>query len=265
MTRLQGAHVLITGAASGIGRLMALGARDRGARLTLLDRDGAGLAAVLAELGEGHAGYAVDLADRAATLAAADQVLRERGPVEVLVNNAGIVTGRPILDCSEDAIERTFRVNTLALFWLTRAFLPGMLAQGRGHVVTLASAAGLGGTSRLTDYCASKFAAVGFDESLRLELKRLGHPVRTTLVCPFYIDTGMFAGVRTRFPWLLPILRPEYVARRVLGAVASNRKRLILPRFVLAVLAVKVLPPTLYDAILGFFGVNRTMDEFRGR
>jgi len=265
MTRLQGSHVLITGAASGIGRLMALGAKARGARLSLLDRDAPGLERLLAELGEGHAAYAVDLTDRVATQAAAARVLAERGPVDVLVNNAGIVTGRPLLDCPDEAIERTFQVNALAPFWLTRAFLPAMIAQGRGHVVTISSAAGLGGTSRLVDYCASKFAAVGFDESLRLELRRLGHPVRTTLVCPYYIDTGMFAGVKTRFPWLLPILKPDYATRRILDAVESDRRRLIMPRFVVSVLAVKALPPWLYDAITGFFGVNRTMDEFRGR
>ncbi|NTV73921.1 MAG: SDR family oxidoreductase, partial [Holophaga sp.] len=191
MTRLRGSHVLITGAASGIGRLMAQEARVRGARLTLLDRDEAGLRSVMAELGGDTAVFTVDLSDRAQIQATAAKVLKTRGAVDVLVNNAGIVTGKPILECSDEAIERTFQVNTLALFWMTRAFLPAMIDQGRGHLVTVASAAGLSGTSRLTDYCASKFAAVGFDESLRLELKRLGHPIRTTVVCPYYIDTGM--------------------------------------------------------------------------
>jgi all-trans-retinol dehydrogenase (NAD+) len=156
-------------------------------------------------------------------------------------------------------------VNALALFWTVRAFLPAMIERGRGHVVTIASAAGLGGTSRLTDYCASKFAAVGFDESLRLELKRLGHPIRTTVVCPWYIDTGMFRGVKTRFRRLLPILDPDYVARRILGAVQADRRRLILPRFVVAVLWARTLPLGVFDAVMRFFGVDRTMDEFAGR
>ncbi len=265
MTRLRGSHVLITGAASGIGRLMAQEARVRGARLTLLDRDEAGLRAVLEELGGDTAVFAVDLSDRARIQATAEKVLKARGPVDVLINNAGIVTGKPILECSDEAIERTFQVNTLALFWMTRAFLPAMIAQGRGHLVTVASAAGLSGTSRLTDYCASKFAAVGFDESLRLELRRLGHPIRTTVVCPYYIDTGMFRGVKTRFPWLLPILDPAYATFRILDAIERNRARLIMPRFVVAVLMIKFLPPPIFDAITGFFGVNRSMDEFKGR
>ncbi|BDU71293.1 SDR family oxidoreductase [Mesoterricola silvestris] len=265
MTRLRGSHVLITGAASGIGRLMAQEARVRGARLTLLDRDEAGLRSVLAELGGDTAIYTVDLSDRARIQATAAQVLKARGAVDVLINNAGIVTGKPILECTDEAIERTFQVNTLALFWMARAFLPAMIEQGRGHLVTVASAAGLSGTSRLTDYCASKFAAVGFDESLRLELRRLGHPVRTTVVCPYYIDTGMFRGVKTRFPWLLPILDPAYVTFRILDAIEKDRARLILPRFVVAVLMIKFLPAALFDAITGFFGVNRSMDEFKGR
>lgn len=265
MTRFNGSHVLITGAASGIGQLMALGALSRGAKVTLLDRDEEGLRKVREVMGGGTAAYAADLADRTRVKAVAAEILRQRGPVDILINNAGIVTGKPLLEASDEAIERTFQVNALALFWMTRAFLPAMIERKRGHVVTVASAAGLAGVSRLTDYCASKFAAVGFDESLRLELRRLGLPVKTTVVCPFYIDTGMFRGVRTRFPALLPILRPDYVVRRILDGVEHDRRRLILPRFVLAVLMVKALPPWLFDAVTGLFGVNRAMDDFKGR
>lgn len=265
MTDFRGSHVLITGAASGLGRLMALGAARRGARVTLLDRDVSGLQAVQAEAGAESAIYPIDLTDRSAIQATAALVLKERGTVDILINNAGIVSGRPLLEIPDEAIERTFQVNALALFWMVRAFLPAMIQQGRGHVVTIASAAGLGGTARLTDYCASKYAAVGFDESLRLELKRLGHPIRTTVVCPFYIDTGMFKGVKTRFPWLLPILKPDYVVRRILGAIEGNRGRLILPRFILILPLVRLLPPGPFDALMSFFGVNRSMDEFTGR
>ena len=265
MTAFRDAHVLITGAARGLGRLLALGAAARGARVTLLDQDEGGLRALQGELGPSAAAFAVDLCDRPAVQAVAARVLEERGRVDLLFNNAGVVTGKPLLECSDAAIERTFQVNALALFWTVRAFLPGMIANGRGHVVTIASAAGLGGTSRLTDYCASKFAAVGFDEALRLELQRLGHPVRTTVVCPFYIDTGMFQGVRTRFPSLLPILKPEYVAGRILEAVANNRQRLILPRFLMLVPVFRFLPVPAFDALMGFFGVNSSMDDFVGQ
>lgn len=268
MTDFRGAHVLITGAASGLGRLMALEAARRKARVTLVDRDEQGLGLVCSEIhaqGGDAEGFVVDLASREAVQAICAEVLAHRGGVDILINNAGIVSGKTLLECSDEAIERTFRVNTLALFWTVRACLPGMLAAGKGHIVTVASAAGIAGTSRLVDYSSSKFAAVGFDESLRMELKRLGSPVRTTVVCPFFIDTGMFEGVKTRFAWLLPILKPDYVVRRTLGAIEKNRARLIMPRFVLTVPVVRIFPPVLFDAILGFFGVNRSMDEFVGR
>ncbi|MBI1752035.1 MAG: SDR family oxidoreductase [Acidobacteria bacterium] len=268
MTAFRGAHVLITGAASGLGRLMALDAVRRGARVSLLDRDERGLGLVCEEIHALHGdaeGFVVDLSSREAIQATCAEVRQARGGVDILINNAGVVSGKPLLECSDDAIERTFQVNALALFWTVRAFLPGMMAAGKGHIVTVASAAGLAGTSRLVDYSASKFAAVGFDESLRMELKRLGSPVRTTVVCPFFIDTGMFQGVRTRFAWLLPILKPDYVVRRIMGAIAGDRSRLILPRFVWTVPVVRALPPFLFDAVLGFFGVNRSMDEFVGR
>jgi all-trans-retinol dehydrogenase (NAD+) len=268
MTQFRGAHVLITGAASGIGRLLALGAVAKGARVTLLDRDQAGLAAVQGEAIQAKgdaASFVVDLSDRAALQATAQRVLQERGTVDILINNAGIVSGKPLLEISDEAIERTFQVNALALFWTVRAFLPAMVAQRRGHIVTVASAAGLAGTSRLTDYCASKFAAVGFDESLRLELKRLGYPIRTTVVCPYYISTGMFDGVKTRFSALLPILRPDYVTRRILGAIEGDRARLVMPRFLLLLPLVRLLPAGPFDALLAFLGVSRSMDEFKGR
>lgn len=268
MTKFQGAHVVVTGAASGLGRLMALDAVRRRAKVTLMDRDEKGLGAVCQEihsLGGDAEGFVVDLSNRAAVQASCAEILAHRGRVDILINNAGVVSGKPLLECSDEAIERTFQVNALALFWTVRAFLPGMMVAGGGHVVTVASAAGLVGTPRLVDYSASKFAAVGFDESLRMELKRLGSPVKTTVVCPFFIDTGMFEGVKTRFPWLLPILRPGYVVRRIMGAIEGNRRRLILPRFVMTVPVVRVLPPFLFDAVLAFFGVNRSMDEFVGR
>ena len=268
MTDFRGAHVLITGAARGLGRLLALEAARRGAKVTLLDLDAERLGEVCGEVqgaGGDSEGFVVDLSDRAAVAACCAEVRAHRGPVGILINNAGIVGGKTLLESSEASIERTFQVNALANFWTVRAFLPHMLEMGQGHIVTIASMAGLAGASRLVDYCASKFAAVGFDEALRLELKRLGSPVRTTLICPYYIDTGMFDGARTRFSWLLPILKPAYVARRVVEAIEGNRKRLLMPRFALALPVARVLPVTLFDGLMTLFGLNRSMDAFVGR
>ncbi|QDP98870.1 SDR family oxidoreductase [Microlunatus elymi] len=262
--QLRDRTVLITGGGSGIGRLMALGAAERGARIVIWDLSGEAATSVRDEIraaGGQAVAQAVDVADRDAVRAAGAQT----EPVDVLINNAGVVAGKQLLDATEEAIERTFRVNTLALFWVTRAFLPGMIARGDGTVVTVSSAAGMVGVARQTDYSASKFAAFGFAESLRGELRKHGTGVNSLVVCPYYIDTGMFSGVQTKVGSLLPILRPEYVSRKVLDAVESGTRQLVMPRFVRAVAPARVLPVAAFDWLMDRFGINDTMDHFRGR
>lgn len=268
MTEIRGSCALITGAASGIGRLLAADLGEAGASLVLWDIDAQGLRDVQNELRGAGSDVDIcvcDLTSREAIEEAAAQTLANSGPVDILVNNAGIVSGKNLLDISPAEIERTFQINTLALFWTAKAFLPDMLARDSGHIVTIASAAGLAGTSRLTDYCSSKFAAVGFDESLRVELKRMNSKVVTTVVCPFYTDTGMFDGVRTRIPWLLPILKPDSVVRRIVSAIEKDRRRLVMPWFVYTAWPSRLLPVSWFDALMAFFGVSHSMDEFRGR
>jgi all-trans-retinol dehydrogenase (NAD+) len=268
MSYLTNKNVLITGGASGIGRLIAVEAARRDARLILVDRDAAGLDSLRAELAAGGCAvstHVCELADRDAIAATADRVLAACGRVDVLVNNAGIVAGKYLLDLSDAEIERTFAVNTLALYWTTRAFLPAMIESDAGHVVTVASAGGLVGSPRLTAYSASKFAAVGFDESLRMELRRQGLHIKTTVVCPFYIDTGMFEGVRTRFPWLLPILSPAYAARRIVRAIEHGRRRVLMPRVVHLIWLARLLPVSMFDRLMAFLGVTTAMDRFTGR
>lgn len=268
MTDPRGKTVLITGAASGIGRLLAHGLAKEGASLVLWDVAHPELKAVTEELrmsGANVFAYYPDLSNREAVYATARQVLEECGPVDVLINNAGIVTGKRILDASDEEILQTFAVNALAPFWTIRAFLPAMVERNSGHIVTIASAGGLVAAPRLTDYSASKFAAVGLDEALRLELRRDGRDIVTTIVCPFYVSTGMFDGVGTRFSWLLPILSPEYVAAKIVSAIKRNQRRLALPRFVYVAPLMRLLPTAWFDALVDFFGVSGGMDDFRGR
>ncbi|MDX1500504.1 MAG: SDR family NAD(P)-dependent oxidoreductase, partial [Woeseiaceae bacterium] len=195
----------------------------------------------------------------------AGRTLADVGRIDVLINNAGVVSGKPLLEITDDAIERTFAVNALAPIWMVRAFLPGMLERGNGHIVTIASAAGLAGTARLTDYCASKFAAVGFDEALRVELAQQGSDVVTTIVCPYFVATGMFDGVATRFSWLLPVLDPDRVVRRILRAIRRNRRRVVMPWFLYTVWPTRVLPVPLFDRLMKFFGAVDSMNTFAGR
>jgi all-trans-retinol dehydrogenase (NAD+) len=271
-TLLGGATVVITGAASGIGRGLAAEAARRGASVVLWDRDAAALdeavdatARLRAGLARAPVGQVVDVTDRDAVREAAAEALAAAGSVDVLVNNAGVVSGKPLGELTEADVRRTFEVNTLALYWVTQPFLASMVEQNRGRVVTIASASGLIGVAKLTDYAASKWAAIGFDESLRVELAGQGSRVRTTVVCPYYIDTGMFAGVKTRFRWLLPILQPDQVVQATWNAVERDRRRVHLPPAVGTLPLLRTLPVGAFDRVAGILGVNRTMDDFTGR
>jgi len=269
MTTLHNKHVLVTGGARGIGRLLALGCARVGAEVTVWDLDAEGAERVALEALEAGASaahaFACDVSDREQVYARADEVRSAAGDVDVLVNNAGIVSGKPLLDLPDEQIERTFAVNTLALYWTTKAFLPAMNDRGSGHLVTVASAAGLIGTARETDYAASKFAAVGFNESLRQELRRGSPGVKTTVICPFYVDTGMFKGVKTRFPLLLPVLKEQAVADRVLKAVRRNEPLVQMPMMVSTLPMMRMLPVWAFDQVADFFGLNNAMDAFTGR
>ena len=268
MSEICGKVALVTGAAGGIGRLMSLDLAGRGARLVLWDIDQAGLARVseeVAAMGREVHGYRCDLSSRQAIHEAADRVKQEVGPVDILVNNAGIVTGRHFLQCSDEQIERTMAVNLMAHFWTLKAFLPDMVRRDQGHIVTIASAGGLVGANRLVDYCASKFAAVGLDDALRMELRKNRWNIRTTVVCPYFIKTGMFSGVRTRFAALLPLLDEDRVAAKIVAAIAADKRRVVLPVTVYLVWLLRLLPVEAFDWCADLLGINAAMDRFRGR
>lgn len=268
MSRIEGGNILITGGASGIGKLMAQRFADRGASLILWDIDDRGLEKVAGELGAAgrRVGiYHCDVSKRGEIATVAEKVKADFGKVDILINNAGIVSGKTFLETTDEQIEKGMAVNALAHFWTVRAFLPGMIRAGSGHIVTISSAAGLIGVSRLVDYCAAKFAVFGFDEALRMEIKRNKLNITTTVVCPYFIDTGMFEGVRTRFSRLLPILDQQHVADRIVKAVEKNRRRLLMPPMVYSLWILRYLPTSVFDLTANLFGINATMEKFRGR
>lgn len=264
-TKIAGNRILITGAGSGIGRLMALDAAARGAAEVIIwdlsDERGDAVRAEVEAAGTRARSFTLNVGDADQVAAMAEQT----GQIDILINCAGIVSGKKLLDMEEAAIRRLYDVNTFALYWTTQAFLPGMIERDRGSVVTIASAAGLTGVARQTDYSASKWAAVGFTESLRGELRADGSRVNTLAVCPFYINTGMFKGVQTKFPRLLPILEENDVATRVLDSVESGREQLVMPSLVRLVPGARLLPTRAFDKVMDFLGVNQTMDHFTGR
>jgi all-trans-retinol dehydrogenase (NAD+) len=269
MTDIARSNILITGGASGIGRQMALQLAREGGNIVLWDIAELRLKKTLDDLraatGREARGYVCDISKREEVYRVADKVREEAGPIGVLINNAGVVSGRSFLDLPDEKIEATFRVNILGMFWVTKAFLPYMVERNEGHVVNIASSAGFVGVPKLTDYCATKWAAVGFDESLRNELRRSAPGVKTTIVCPFYIDTGMFDGAKTRFPLLFPILKEVDVADGVVKAIKSNHPRVMMPKMVYLVPPLRLLPLRVFDGLADLLGVSESMDDFIGR
>ena len=209
--------------------------------------------------------YEVDVADTAAVAEAARHVLQETGPPDILINNAGIIVGKVFADYSYAEINQTLNINVQGVMVVARAFLPGMIERGSGHVVNIASAASLIPNPRMSVYAASKWAVLGWLESLRLELEALKQDLHVTTVTPSYIDTGMFAGAKA--PLLTPILQPEEVADAVLNAVEKNKIMLRKPFIVhLIPLLRGLLPTRLFDLLVGKgLKAYSTMEHFTGR
>jgi len=267
---VKGKVVLITGGASGIGRQMALRFARLGSVVVIWDINKEGLAKVEEEIVKEKGqvfSYVVDLSKREQIYKVAEEVKQKFERVDILINNAGIVTGKSILDVKDELAQLTIDVNTTAHFWTVKAFLPGMIDNEEGHIVTIASAAGIMGVRGLADYCASKFGALGFDESLRMDFRHRKGKFYTTCICPYYINTGMFKGCKTRFPWLLPILEEDYVADQIVNAIRENRPFLALPAIVhyVLLLAKAALPVGIFDWAADFLGANHSMDDFVGR
>lgn len=269
MQTLAGKNVLITGAGYGIGRLMALEAAAENANVALIDINAENLAAVEKELqpfSGRAAGFTCDISDRQAVTAASRTVKEQFGHIDILINNAGIVIGKSFVDLTLDEMQRTMDVNYWGHVYFTHQFLPGMVTRGQGNIVNIASSSGMLGMVNLSDYCASKFADVGFSESLRRELKSSGHNgITITCVCPYVIDTGMFKGFR---PLLFnPVLKPEQVAGAVMTAIRKNKPYVIQPFFMILVtrLLKVILPTGLFDWILHVTGGSRAMSTFKGR
>eukprot|EP00300_Choanocystis_sp_HF-7_P028189 c33613_g1_i1.p1 GENE.c33613_g1_i1~~c33613_g1_i1.p1 ORF type:complete len:309 (+),score=73.37 c33613_g1_i1:45-971(+) len=266
---IRGKTVLVTGGGSGIGKILCRRLASLGCKVIIWDVQQELSEATTAEINSSWPGstvfYKVDLSNRVDVERVAAQTNADFDFVEVVVNNAGIATGKPLLEASPQQIERTFAVNTLAHFWVVRAFLPKMIERNAGYIVTVASIAGHFGVAKLVDYCSSKFAAVGFDESLRLEIKRLGKDIHTTCVCPYYIKTGMFEGVsESCMMGLLRPLEPEYVVDRMLQAIQAKEAVLMMPSIVKIAPWMRALfSARTNDSLSEMFGMNSSMDHFK--
>jgi len=267
---IKGQRVVITGAGSGLGRLLSYEFAKLGCTVVCVDMNKAAneeTAQAVKEHGVSAHAYCCDISKREDVYKMMDKIKTEVGEIDILINNAGIVSGKKILECPDELMQKTMDVNISAHFWLAKSVLPSMLERNHGHIVTIASLAGIFGVNGLADYCASKFAAVGFDESLRMEVASLGKTgVHTTVICPYYISTGMFDGVKAKFPLLMPFLEPTYVANRIMDGLLCNQAIVVIPRDLNVLIVLKTLLPVKAFMVIGeFLGIHQSMDEFRGR
>jgi len=268
MSKLDGRRVLITGGAQGIGFEMAKKFAGRGAEIVIADLNEGKLAEAKAEIeamGVSAWGFPVDVTNPASIASLRAQIAAEAGPIDVLVNNAGVVFGGPFIETPLDQHFKTYEVNTLGLVAMTHAFLPGLIDRPEAHVVNISSASGFIGLPYGSTYASSKWAVIGFSESIRSELNMLGHKhVHVTIVCPSYIGTGMFEGAEA--PKTTHLLEPDFVAEKVVHAVEHNSVYVMEPWIVkVTPLLRDLLPVKLYDRISHLFGADTSMAHWTGR
>ena len=279
MSTFKGKRVLITGGASGIGKLMGGMALDKGAAaLVIWDINQESIEQVVSELGQaakaqGRAGRVygmrVDVSNQAMVADRYEQTKREVGEIDILINSAGIITSNKTFDqCTPDEINRTMMVNALAPMYVTQQVLPDMVARDSGHICNIGSAGGMISNPRMSIYAASKWATIGWSDSVRIELREMKSRVRVTTIAPYYITTGMFDGVRSK---IFPLLHPENVASRILRAIERDTAfKMFMPwipcphHFIR--LLQGILPIRVFDWLVGrVLGIYHTMDHFTGR
>jgi short-subunit dehydrogenase len=243
----RGKTAVITGASSGIGRLLAARFAREGARVALVARRQAKLQQLAGEIERGGGQVLVlpcDVAERTQVFACAEQATRVFGNIDILVNNAGYGHHRRFLEWDLDDMERMLRVNFLGALYWTKALLPQMVERRTGWLVFMASVAGKLGVPEESAYAASKFAMVGLAESLSIELEDAGVHVLT--VCPGTIDTAFFdAEAIERMPPVSKrmIIQPERVVDAVIHALARGKHEITVPRMIAAGYVVRTLAP----------------------
>lgn len=230
MPSLSGKTVVITGASSGIGRATAIEMARRGAHVVLAARRIDALEQTAAQcrvLGVRATAIATDVRDRAQC----HSLIAMAGEIDVLVNNAGFAVFDAVADADEEQVRAMMETNYLGTFHCTQAVLPQMLARRRGSIVNVSSIAGIMGYARMSAYCASKFATIGFTEALRDEVA--GHGLRVALVCPGTTETGFFETAdREKMPGasrLIGAVKPERIARAICDAAIDGEYRRIIP------------------------------------
>ncbi len=268
MSQIKNSNVLITGGAQGIGKLLGEKCLREGAKnLIIWDINSINIDQTLADFT--HKGYnnvhafRVDVSDNNDIERAATEILLEIGNVDILFNNAGIVVGKMFWEHTAEEIDRTIQINVNGVLHTTRVFIKEMIQQKRGHVINISSAAGIISNKKMSAYLASKWAVKGWSDALRMEMESLGGDLHVTTVCPSYINTGMFKGVKA--PFLFPLLEPEGITDQIIKAVKKNQIFLLAPEALNLIPFLKgVLPTRVFDIAAEFLGVYDSMSDFEG-
>jgi NAD(P)-dependent dehydrogenase (short-subunit alcohol dehydrogenase family) len=236
---LYGRVAVVTGGGRGIGKALALGLASEGCRVAIGDVDSASAEAAAAEIGGDTIGLALDVTDRPGFTAFLDEVERRLGPIDVLVNNAGIMPVVP-LDEEEDATAiRVLEINLHGVIHGTKEAIRRMKPRGTGHIVNIASSAGKSGFPNLATYCASKHGVVGLSEAVRLELRGTG--VEVSVVMPGIVETELTTGLVAT-----PAFKsctPEAVADAIVDALQFARFDVFMPKSIGPTLALTNLIP----------------------
>jgi short-subunit dehydrogenase len=268
MTTFRNKIVLITGGAHGIGKLLGeKSLREGAAELVIWDINEQSLkesATDFRSMGFRNVHtFQVDVSNVKSIEGAATRVLLEVGNVDILFNNAGIVVGKKFRDHTVSDIENIIAVNIAGVMHVARVFLPDMLRQGSGHIINISSASAFIGNPKMSVYASSKWAVLGWSESLRLELQQEPGDIQVSTICPSYIHTGMFNGVKA--PLLFPILSPEEITDKIMKAVKQNEAIVKAPDNVNLVPVLKgILPTRVFDFFAEKLGVYHSMEDFSG-
>lgn len=254
---LAGKVVAITGGARGIGKATAAALVRRGCRVAIGDLDVALAEETAVGLGGGTLALPLDVTDRASFAAFLDEAERQLGPLDVLINNAGIMPVTQLVDESEESIRRQVDINLHGVIAGTQMAIERMAPRHRGHIVNIASQAGKGGLPGIATYAATKHAVVGLTESVRWELR--GSGIDLSCVMPTVVNTELTSGVGQR--WVKPV-EAEDVAEAIAEALETNRYDVWVPKENGVIYRVMGLfPRTWREAVGRLMKVDKLMTE----
>ena len=267
MKSITGKNIVVTGAAQGLGKEMSLVCAREGGNIALIDINEKSLTDTKNELNGFNAkvqSYLCDISNKEDIDQTAEKIREDFKKIDILINNAAVITGKSIADCSYEELKRTMDVNLLGTIWITKQFLREMIDRNSGHIVTISSAAGIVATPKMGDYCATKAGILAFTDTLRMEMKKYNKEgVKVSCVCPSLIDTGMFRGFKS--PFYAPALDPKQLAEKILRqAIQKEKSYVFAPRLASIAPFMKVFPAGFSDKLASLLGNSKAMDNFQG-